>query len=169
MSTVYLALGSNVGDSHAHVAGAIKLLAGGVVEDIKCAPLYTSKAVGYTDQPDFLNTVITGRTMLAPMELLRAIKQIEQRVGRIQRFRWGPREIDIDIIFYGDTLLDTSELTIPHPRFSERSFVLQPLADLDRTLTDPRSGQTISELLSRLSPGSLAALTSDTDSTTITD
>ncbi len=166
---VYLALGSNVGDSHAHIKEAIELLAGGVIEDIKRAPLYTSKAVGYTDQPDFLNTAISGRTELQPLELLRAIKQIERRVGRIQRFRWGPREIDIDIIFYGDTLLDTPDLVIPHPRFAERGFVVQPLVDLEPTLADPQSGQTVAELLARLPPESLPSLTSDTDSTTITD
>ena len=160
MSTVYLALGSNVGDSHATIAQAIALLARGAVTDIRCAPLYTSKAVGYTDQPDFLNTALIGQTELPPLELLRALKQIEQRVGRIKRFRWGPREIDIDIIFYDDELLNTAELVIPHPRFAERSFVLQPLVDLDADLVDPLSGQTVAQLLKGLPPESLAALTS---------
>src|ERR1019366_6456645 len=102
MTVVYLALGSNVGDSAANIAEAIKLL-GNSIESIKQAPLYASKAAGYTDQPDFVNTAVSGETSLNPEQLLSFVKDIEQQIGLINRFRWGPREIDIDIIFYGDT------------------------------------------------------------------
>src|SRR5207253_47825 len=104
MTEVYLALGSNVGDSQAYITKAVKLL-GSDIKNIRQAPIYRSKAVGYTDQPDFLNTAIQGRTALSPQELFKFIKEIEQRIGRIERFRWGPREIDIDIILYDNQIL----------------------------------------------------------------
>jgi 2-amino-4-hydroxy-6-hydroxymethyldihydropteridine diphosphokinase len=149
MTIVYLALGSNVGDSHAHITRAIELL-GSKLTDTKPAPLYASKAVGYTDQADFINTAVGGQTNLSPQELLAFVKDIEQQIGRIQRFRWGPREIDIDIIFYDDLVLETEQLTIPHASFRERDFVLQPLNDLNPTLKDPVSGLSVNTLLANL-------------------
>lgn len=151
MTTVYLALGSNVGDSEAFIAKAVELL-GAKLSDIELAPLYRSKAVGYTDQPDFVNTALSGKTDLEPEALLAFVKNIEKQIGRVERFRWGPREIDIDIIFYGNQVIDASALTIPHPRFRERDFVLKPLCDLDPAATDPASGQTMAELLALLGP-----------------
>jgi 2-amino-4-hydroxy-6-hydroxymethyldihydropteridine diphosphokinase len=150
VTTVYLALGSNVGDSQANIAQAIKLL-GASVKQIKQASLYVSKAVGYTDQPDFLNTAASGQTSLSPEALLEFVKNVEGQVGRTASFHWGPREIDIDIISYGDTMLETKNLTIPHREFRKRDFVLQPLNDLDPALVDPVSGQTIKQLLDRFS------------------
>ncbi len=147
MTTVYLALGSNVGDSAHYVEEAIKQLAS-VLQNVQRAPLYTSKAVGYTDQPDFLNTAVSGQTDLSPQELLAELKQIERSVGRVATFRWGPREIDIDIIFYGDQVVETEELTIPHFSFRERDFVLRPLCDLNPGLIDPVSSQSVQQLLS---------------------
>lgn len=149
MTPVYLALGSNVGDSAVHIKQAIVLL-GDVISDLQQAPVYISKAVGYTDQPDFLNTAVSGQTSLSPQALLARVKQIEQDVGRTTTFRHGPREIDIDIIFYGQQTLKSRDLTIPHPSFSERDFVLKPLADLDPALTDPVSGRKIADLLAEL-------------------
>ena len=149
MTEVYLALGSNVGDSRQYIGSAIGLL-GNVLADIKQAPLYTSRAVGYTDQADFINTAVGGYTDLSPEELLKAVNNIEQLLGRVERFRWGPREIDIDIIFYGDTVLETERLTIPHPACRDRDFVLQPLCDLNPQLIDPVSGQTVHQLLAQL-------------------
>jgi 2-amino-4-hydroxy-6-hydroxymethyldihydropteridine diphosphokinase len=150
MTEVYLALGSNVGDSPALFKQAMSLLAKDVLTDIKQAPIYITKPVGYTDQPNFLNTVISGQTDLAPGELLTRVKQLEHEIGRIKRFHWGPREIDIDIIFYGGLLLETPDLVIPHPRLYERDFVLAPLHDLNPDLLDPSSGQTVSQLLANL-------------------
>jgi 2-amino-4-hydroxy-6-hydroxymethyldihydropteridine diphosphokinase len=149
MAIVYLALGSNVGDSRANIAQAVRLL-GASFAQIKQAPCYLSKAVGYTDQPDFLNTALRGQTGLDPQALLEFIKDVEQKVGRTASFHWGPREIDIDIIFYDDLVMDTEELTIPHAHFSERDFVLQPLCDLNPSLTDPMSGQTVAGLLAQI-------------------
>ncbi|HVS58388.1 MAG TPA: 2-amino-4-hydroxy-6-hydroxymethyldihydropteridine diphosphokinase [Candidatus Saccharimonadales bacterium] len=146
MITVYLALGSNVGDSARYIAKAVELLAA-QVHDIEQAPLYVSHAVGYTDQPDFVNTALRGQTNLSPQELLTFVKDIEQHVGRIFRFRWGPREIDIDIILYGDKVVAKENLTIPHARFRERDFVLKPLCDLDPNVKDPITRKTAAELL----------------------
>jgi 2-amino-4-hydroxy-6-hydroxymethyldihydropteridine diphosphokinase len=157
MAKVYLALGSNVGDSRAHIRQAQQLLAA-ELGNLKAAPLYSSKAVGYTDQPDFLNTAVSATTKLEPPILLKHIKAIEQKVGRTASFHWGPREIDIDIIFYDDFILKTEDLTIPHPAFAERDFVLKPLTDLNPSLIDPISGQTITVLLNKLSPGEKSIL-----------
>ncbi len=149
METVYLALGSNVGDSRHFINQSIELM-GESLSQIKCAPIYRSKAVGYTDQPDFLNTVVCGQTKLSPQELLRFIKDVEQRVGRVARFRWGPREIDIDIIFYGDKIIEEKDLIIPHPRFAERDFVLRPLGDLAPKKIDPVTKKPANMLLAQL-------------------
>ncbi|MEK7594099.1 MAG: 2-amino-4-hydroxy-6-hydroxymethyldihydropteridine diphosphokinase [Patescibacteria group bacterium] len=149
MTTVYLALGSNVGDSRHYVEAAVKQLSK-LLKDINKAPLYTSKAVGYTDQADFLNTAVSGQTDLEPLELLKAIKAIEQSIGRVPTFRWGPREIDIDIIFYGDLHMETELLTIPHSSCRERDFVLRPICDLNPSLIDPISSQSVSELLAHI-------------------
>jgi 2-amino-4-hydroxy-6-hydroxymethyldihydropteridine diphosphokinase len=157
MITVYLALGSNVGDSAQYVSKAIELL-GSPLDEIKQAPIYLSKAIGYTDQANYLNTAISGRTVLSPQELLDAIDEIEQQVGRVKRFRWGPREIDIDIIFYGDQILETEALTIPHPGFRERDFVLQPLVNLNSEMVDPISHKTVKQLLDRLDPEHLSII-----------
>ena len=157
MVTVFLALGSNVGNSTEYIAQATRLLKQKVADSMP-APLYTSSPVGYTDQPDFLNTAFRGETDLSPMELLKFVKEVEAEVGRIVRFRWGPREIDIDIIFYGDIILDADVLTIPHPRFAERDFVLRPLCDIDPGFLDPRSKQSVSQLFAKLPASELAIL-----------
>ncbi len=146
MAVVYLAMGSNVGDTKQHIADAQELLC----EAIDCgesALLYTTKAVGYTDQADFLNTAVCGETTLTPKELLKFIKGVEEKIGRTKTFRWGPREIDIDIIFYDDLVLDEPGLTIPHPRLAERDFVLQPICDMCPDFVDPRSKKSVKTLL----------------------
>lgn len=157
MTTVYLALGSNVGDSQQHIADAITRLCA-KLQRVETAPLYTSKAVGYTDQPDFVNTVIRADTELTIYELLKFVQSVEKKVGRIARFRWGPREIDIDIILYGEVIHETLELTIPHARFRERDFVLRPLCDLNPQALDPVTHQTAAQLLVALPPSELSIL-----------
>lgn len=146
---VFLALGSNVGDCKANIAEAVEKLSE-KVSNIKVAPLFISKAVGYTDQPDFHNTALVGETDLKPEELLDFVKSIEQEVGRVYRFRWGPREIDIDIIFYGDQVYKSERLEIPHPRMHERDFVLVPLVALEPELVHPKLGKSVQKLLSQL-------------------
>ncbi|TAL14728.1 2-amino-4-hydroxy-6-hydroxymethyldihydropteridine diphosphokinase [Patescibacteria group bacterium] len=156
MATVYLALGSNVGKGDQQFNQAITLL-GEQLRDIVEAPRYISRAVGYEDQADFINTVIQASTGLSPRELLAFTQTIEHTVGRIRRFRWGPREIDIDIIFYDELVISEPELVIPHPRFAERDFVLKPLVDLNPNLTDPTSHLSVSELYNKL-PANIRAI-----------
>lgn len=149
MAIVYLALGSNVGDSNQQFDAAITLLSAKVT-NIEQAPRYSSKAVGFVDQPDFLNTVIRGETNLDPQHLLAFMQTVEQQVGRVKRFRWGPREIDIDIIFYDDRVINLPDLSVPHPRFHGRDFVLKPLCDLSPEFVDPVTKLTVKELYSNL-------------------
>lgn len=151
MNKIFLALGSNVGDRAKYIGDAVALL-GEKIDDVRSAPVYESKAVGYTDQPDFLNTVIEGFTALSPEELLNFTQATEKKVGRIPRFRWGPREIDIDILFYDDLVIKSDRLQIPHPRLQERHFVLVPLQNLVPDFTHPSLSKTVQEMLEALSP-----------------
>ncbi len=149
MHTVYLALGSNVGDRTEHLARAASLLGEGVSIERR-APIYESKPVGKTDQPNFYNTVIEARTDMSPRDLLAFIKKVEGEVGRTPSEHWGPREIDIDIIFYDDLILQEPDLTIPHPHTEKRDFVLAPLADIAPDMVHPALRKTVSELLAEL-------------------
>jgi len=149
-----LALGSNVGDREGFIRKAVLLLSE-KIKGIKQASIYLSSPVGFTDQPDFYNTVISGYTDLSPEELLRFVKETERKVGRVKRFRWGPREIDIDVIFYGSKVLQSEKLTIPHPRMEERDFVLIPLAEVEPDFKHPVSGKTALELAERVKKSSI--------------
>jgi 2-amino-4-hydroxy-6-hydroxymethyldihydropteridine diphosphokinase len=151
MATIYLALGSNLDEPTRYITDSIELLHS-TIHNIIRAPLYTSKAIGYTNQPDFINTAIRGDTDLEPVELLNFIKTVEKKIGRIERFRWGPREIDIDIIFYDNIILQIDTLSIPHSQFSKRDFVLQPLIDISPEIIDPKSKQSLSNILHKLDP-----------------
>lgn len=126
-----LGLGSNLGDRQASLLGAIGALAR--TEGIwlsAVSSLWNSAAWGLTDQPDFLNACILVRTELAPMALLDTCRSIESMCGRVRDVRWGPRTLDIDILFYGAEQIETETLTLPHPRMLERNFVLAPLAEI---------------------------------------
>ncbi|HEX5744410.1 MAG TPA: 2-amino-4-hydroxy-6-hydroxymethyldihydropteridine diphosphokinase [Candidatus Saccharimonadales bacterium] len=153
MATVYLALGSNVGDSLGYIDKAVELL-GASVHGIERAPVYRTKAVGFTSQADFLNTALRGRTDLKPAGLLEFVKKVEKDVGRKRTFRFGPRQIDIDIIFYDDLVVDTADLAIPHHSLIGRDFVLRPICDLDPGLKDPATGRTVKQMLDGLAPAS---------------
>lgn len=145
MNTIFLALGSNVGDKMQNINNAISLLSKKIVE-VKLAPIYETKAVGYTDQDNFMNTALLGKTRLSPLNLLNFVKQIETEVGRIKRFRWGPREIDIDIIFYNDLCSVSDKLTIPHQLMHTRDFVLKPLLTLDKNFVHQVCNKTLEQL-----------------------
>ncbi|HEY4964678.1 MAG TPA: 2-amino-4-hydroxy-6-hydroxymethyldihydropteridine diphosphokinase [Candidatus Saccharimonadales bacterium] len=157
MPVIYLALGSNVGDSNKYIDETMGLLKSKLT-DIQEAPRYRSKAWGYTEQTDFVNTAIRANTDLKPHALLVFVKATEDEVGRIKRFRWGPREIDIDIIFYENRVVSEPNLHIPHARFKERDFVLKPLNDLSPQMVDPISKKTIATLLSELPPSELSVI-----------
>lgn len=132
---VLLSIGSNMGDRQANIAFAEERLeACPYISSLKKASIYETDPVGYTDQPDFLNTCVSFMTTLDSEELLDLTSTIENDCHRKREIRWGPRTLDIDIIFYGDDEIDTPRLTIPHPRWKERAFVIVPakeLMDLD--------------------------------------
>ncbi len=149
MSAIYLSLGSNIGHREANLERALRLL-GEEVKIHRISSIYETAPVGYADQPSFLNMVCEGETLLDPWELLAFVKGIERRMGRTPNFRNGPRVIDVDILFYDDRRIASEHLTIPHPRLSERRFVLEPLAEIAPELPHPESGKSVSELLSML-------------------
>ena len=129
---VLLSIGSNMGDREANIAFAEERLeACPQIKSLRKASIYETEPVGYTDQPDFLNTCVSFLTTLGPEELLDLTSGIETDCKRKRTIRWGPRTLDVDIIFYGDETIDTPRLTIPHPRWKERAFVIVPAKDLE--------------------------------------
>lgn len=144
--TLYLALGTNLGDRPANLRAAVAALPP-AVRVTAVSPIYETPPWGFTDQPAFLNMAVRGKTNLPPLALLDFLKTLETDLGRRQSFRWGPRLIDLDILFYADLTLDTPPLTLPHPRLHERAFVLIPLADIAPALVHPVLQKTIAELL----------------------
>ncbi len=149
MPIVYLALGTNLGDRLANLRIAIDTLAP-EIKVLAESKVYETPPWGYTDQPAFLNMAVKCETDLDVESLLKRLKQIEVQVGREVTFRWGPRVIDIDILFYDDLVLKSELLTVPHPRLHERAFVLVPLAEIAPNLIHPVLKKTISELLSSI-------------------
>jgi len=147
--TVYLGLGANLGDRQGNISQALQLLRQYLAIE-RVSACYETAPVEYTAQPDFINVACQASTDLPPRELLRFVKQVEQRMGRLATFRYGPRLIDVDILLYDDLVLDTPELAIPHPRMAERAFVLAPLADLAPGLRPPGMSLSISEMLERV-------------------
>lgn len=147
--TLYIGLGSNLGDRQANLTEALQLLRSRVVI-ARVAELYETEPVGYLDQPRFLNTVAEGQTELSPEETLRFLKEIEHRLGRQPSFRNAPRPIDLDLLLYDELVLDTPELQVPHPRMHERAFVLAPLADLAPELVHPVHAKTVAQLLAAI-------------------
>ena len=131
MSAVALSLGSNIGDKAARIREAVeRLVKSGAVKDAAVSSMYRTAPWGDADQDWFVNACIAGETDIAPLELLAVCKGIEQDMGRAHVRRWGPRIIDIDILYVGDAALDTPELKLPHTEIFSRAFVLIPLAEI---------------------------------------
>jgi 2-amino-4-hydroxy-6-hydroxymethyldihydropteridine diphosphokinase len=147
MRPVYLALGSNLGDREAYLRAAIRSLRARQVDVVRCASVYSTEPREVIDQPWFLNTVLEADTALDPDELLDVCLRIENESDRIRDALKGPRTLDIDILFYGREIIRSPGLTIPHPSFSSRRFVLAPLAEIAPDFVDPLSGKTMRQLL----------------------
>jgi len=143
--TVYLALGSNLGDRLTNLKQAIAALTPQMEVNAK-SQVYETPPWGYEDQPKFLNQVVKVETYLDPQPLLKHLKRLELALGRQESFPNGPRLIDIDILFYDDLVLNTPSLVIPHPRLHERAFVLLPLMDIDPDLVHPVSKKSVREM-----------------------
>lgn len=150
-SQVYLSLGANLGDRLKMLAQALEELDNHtLIRVVRSSPVYESEPWGLIGQPKFLNIIAEIETVLTPLELLHAVKSVEQFLGRTPSPRWGPRCIDIDLILWGDTVLRTTELTLPHERFRERAFVMLPLAGLAPDALDPETGSTMAALATGL-------------------
>jgi 2-amino-4-hydroxy-6-hydroxymethyldihydropteridine diphosphokinase len=145
VTLAYVGLGANLGDREGTIRAAVADLPGVVA----VSTLRETDPVGITDQPRFLNGVAVLETELAPRELLDGLLAVERRLGRERGRRWGPRTIDLDLLLYGDEVIDETGLTIPHPRLHERRFVLEPLADLAPELVVPGHGR-VKDLLAKL-------------------
>lgn len=137
-----MALGSNLGERLAYLRSGVAGLEDSV-ELEAVSSVYASRAVGYDNQPDFLNAVAVGRTELAPLELLERLLTVETGRGRRRSIPKGPRTLDLDLVFYDGLRLDTGRLVVPHPRWAHRSFVLAPLAEVVPGWTDPETGRTV--------------------------
>jgi 2-amino-4-hydroxy-6-hydroxymethyldihydropteridine diphosphokinase len=156
MPGIFLSLGSNLGNRAANIAMALRMLAPLVrVEGV--SRLYESAPADGSDQPLYYNAAARVVTGLGPDLLLAHLKHVERLIGRRPSPRWSPRPIDIDIVLFDDVVLRGEELSIPHPRLAERSFVLRPLLDLDPGLTLPGSGQRLAELRAASEPLTVVA------------
>ena len=157
MASIYLALGSNLGNRQANLALALRMLEPLVrVESVSA--LYESPPQPPAPPPAYLNAACRVSTGLLPLPLLRHVKRIEALIGRHDVTRWAPRPIDIDIILYEDQFLESEALTIPHARLRERAFVLQPLLDLDADLEHPVSRESLARLLAQASTAGLTRI-----------
>ena len=150
MTSVVIALGSNLGDRMGTLQAAVDAIAAlPAVSVTGISPVYETAPVGGPDQPDYLNAVLAARTTLPPHSLLDALHEIEAAAGRVRTVRWGARTLDLDIIAYGSQVADDPVLTLPHPRAAERAFVLGPWHDLDPSAELPGHG-TVAETLAAL-------------------
>jgi len=147
--TIHIALGSNLGDRANNFSLARKLTAE-FIADMQGSSIYETPPWGVLDQPYFLNQVIRGSTTLSPLRLLNRLKAIERDMGREETVRFGPRIIDLDILLYGERVINYRRLQVPHPRMLERAFVLVPLAELSPGMVIPGSGVPVEDLLTKL-------------------
>jgi len=149
MATVYLALGSNIGEREKNLREALRRLDHAAIQVLKTSSIYETEPVDYLDQAWFLNAVLEAQTDLSPTALLRALRKIESSMGCKKAFAKGPRLIDLDILLYDDATIETPDLQIPHPLMLQRNFVLVPLAEIAPGLRHPSWSATAAEVLSR--------------------
>jgi 2-amino-4-hydroxy-6-hydroxymethyldihydropteridine diphosphokinase len=151
MKTVYLSLGSNLGDRQANIETALRLIENAGIAIVQRSSLYETEPRDVLDQPWFINIVVKAETALFPRQLLARLQRVELLMGRKRLIAKGPRTIDIDILLYGRIVMDTAQLTIPHPRMMERRFVLEPLVEMDPDVREPVSHTKIADALASLS------------------
>ena len=153
---VYAAAGSNLGDSTATLKQAVVILgAEEGIEVTRASPVYSNPPVGPQDQPPFLNTVLELRTSLDARGLLDVFLTTELTFGRVRIEKWGPRTLDLDILFFGDEVIQEPGLTVPHPLAHERAFVLKPICDLNPHLVHPTAKCTVADLLTTVDDSSM--------------
>jgi len=150
LKKVYLGLGSNLGDREAMLREAVRAIESPRLHVLRVSPLYETEPMDLPAQNWFLNLVVEAETDLFPRQLLHRTSKVEAQLGRRRLTPKGPRSIDIDILLFGNAVIDTPSLTIPHARFRQRRFVLAPLADMAPDLRDPVTRKTIRELLGEL-------------------
>lgn len=150
MPVAYIGLGSNLGDRQKQFELALAEMQEEGLAIEKLSPFIETAPYGVLDQPAFLNAACAVRTDLAPQDLLHLLLDIEQRLGRVRKMRWGPRSIDLDLLLYGQQIIDEPDLTVPHPDMKNRLFVLRPLADIAPGLLHPQLKRTIAQLLHEL-------------------
>lgn len=143
---IFLATGSNQGDRAEQLATALRLIAKKLGQIVQQSSIYETEAWGLTDQPAFLNQVLEIQSDLNPSDLLQAATEVEQEMGRVRQEKWGPRKIDIDLLFYGAQIIDLPALKIPHPQLHLRNFVLIPLLEIAPDWEHPVFHQTIEQL-----------------------
>jgi len=160
MITIYLALGSNIGDREKNLREAIRLLGESVIRIGKVSSIYETEPVDYLDQAWFLNAVLEAQTDLPALQLLSTLRKIELQMGSKKAFDKGPRLIDLDILLYGDDTIAIPDLQVPHPRMLLRNFVLVPLAEIAPTLKHPTWPASVAELLSNSPDPSVVRLAS---------
>lgn len=157
MNDAYLGLGSNLGDRHRHLRGAVDAVARLPGTSIAAAsPIYETLPMGPDGQSKYLNMAARIETRIPPEALIDHLQQIEKRLGRAplhEREPWGPREIDIDLLLYADHVIDTMDLRVPHPGLAQRWFVLRPMTDLAPDLSHPTLGRTMRQLLEDVEAG----------------
>lgn len=164
MTSVYLSLGSNIGNRLAYLKSALQALAALPKTDlVGQSSFYETKAWGKTDQADFLNMACQLETQLSAHQLLYYCQKIEQVLKRERKEHWGPRTIDIDLLFYGQEQIVSPRLTIPHPYLQERAFVLVPLAELNPNVIHPLLNQSIKELLKKIDVSGIVLYSSKDD------